>query len=60
MEKLPIYRFKVGEDDEAEVTAVALVDMPAIEMNWQAFNNQFIVEPKEGESKDEFVCRLQT
>lgn len=57
MEKLPIYRFKVGEDDEAEVTAVALVDMPAIEMNWQAFNNQFIVEPKEGESKDEFVSR---
>lgn len=39
MEKLPIYRFKVGEDDEAEVTAVALVDVPAIEMNWQAFNS---------------------
>ena len=57
MDKLPIYRFKVGEDDEAEVTAVALVDFPAIEMNWQAFNSQFIVEPKEGESKDEFVSR---
>jgi hypothetical protein len=40
MEKLPIYRFVVGEDDEAEVTAVALVDFPAIEMNWQAFNSQ--------------------
>lgn len=36
--RLPIYRFIVGEDDEAGVTAVALVDHPAIEMNWQAFN----------------------
>lgn len=40
MDNLPIYRFKVGEDDESEVTAVALVDIPAIEMNWQAFNTQ--------------------
>ena len=39
--KLPIYRFVVGEDDDAGVTAVALVDHPAIEMNWQAFNMQF-------------------
>lgn len=37
-DKLPIYRFVVGEDDEAGVTAVALVDNPAIEMNWKAFN----------------------
>ncbi|MFN9518307.1 MAG: XkdF-like putative serine protease domain-containing protein [Bacteroidota bacterium] len=36
---LPIYRFVVGENDEAEVTAVALVDTPAIEINWQAFNH---------------------
>lgn len=57
MENLPIYRFVVGEDDEAEVTAVALVDYPAIEMNWQAFNNQFVVEPKDGESKDDFIGR---
>jgi hypothetical protein len=40
MEKLPIYRFVVGEDDDSEVTAVALVDNPAIEVNWQAFSNQ--------------------
>ena len=32
-----MYRFVVGEDDDAEVTAIALVDQPAIEMNWQAF-----------------------
>ena len=35
--RIPIYRFVVGEDDDAGVTAVALVDNPAIEMNWQAF-----------------------
>ena len=41
MEKLPIYRFVVDENDEAEVTAVALVDDPAIELNWIAFKTQF-------------------
>jgi hypothetical protein len=42
MEKLPIFRFIVGEDDEAQLEAVAFVDTPAIEMNWQAFNsNQY-------------------
>ena len=40
MDKLPIYRFEVSEGDDSEVTAVALVDSPAIEMNWQAFNDQ--------------------
>ena len=39
MEKLPIYRFKCGAEDDTMLDAVALVDMPAIEMNWQAFNN---------------------
>lgn len=41
MEKLPIYRFVVSEDDDAEVTAVALVNDPAIELNWIAFSQQF-------------------
>jgi hypothetical protein len=40
MEKLPIFRFIVGEDDEAQLEAVAFVDSPAIEMNWQAFNSK--------------------
>jgi hypothetical protein len=40
MDKLPIYRFKVSEeDDETAVTAVALVDNPAIELNWQTFSD---------------------
>jgi hypothetical protein len=38
MDKLPIYRFVVTEDDDAQLEAVAFVDSPAIEMNWQAFN----------------------
>lgn len=41
MDKLPIYRFLVPEnEDEIGVSAVALVDYPAIEMNWQAFANE--------------------
>ena len=40
MDKLPIYRFVVTEDDDAQLEAVAFVDSPAIEMNWQAFNTQ--------------------
>jgi hypothetical protein len=56
--ELPIYRFVVPEDDdEIGVDAIALVDYPAIEMNWQAFNSQFVVEPKADESKDEFISR---
>ena len=42
IDKLPIYRFVVSEDDEAQLDAVAFVDEPAIEMNWQAFNTQQI------------------
>jgi hypothetical protein len=56
--ELPIYRFVVPEDDdEIGVDCIALVDYPAIEMNWQAFNSQFVVEPKADESKDEFIGR---
>lgn len=54
--KLPIYRFVVEDNDESGVSAVALVDDPAIELNWQAFK-RFVIEPKEGESKDEFISR---
>ena len=39
MEKIPVYRFKCLPDDESKLEAVALVDTPAIEMNWQAFSN---------------------
>ena len=58
MDKLPIYRFYVPEeDDETGVSAIALVDFPAIEMDWQAFKSQFVIEPKAGETQDEFMGR---
>lgn len=39
MEKLPIYKLTISEDDNDDtgVIAVALVDAPAIEQNWMAF-----------------------
>jgi len=40
MDKIPIYRFKVDANDDSQLEAVAMVDSPAIEMNWQAFSNQ--------------------
>ena len=42
IDNLPIYRFVVGENDEAQLDAIAFVDEPAIEMNWQAFNADVI------------------
>lgn len=36
----PLYELVINEDDHTGVTAVALVDKPAIEINWQAFNEQ--------------------
>lgn len=38
---LPVYKLIISDkDDESGVDAVALVDYPAIEMNWKAFNEQ--------------------
>lgn len=39
--KLPIYNLEINEEDqETGVNFVALVDSPAIERNWVAFNKQ--------------------
>lgn len=37
---LPLYELVINDEDESGVTAVALVDNPAIEVNWMAFNKQ--------------------
>lgn len=37
MDKLPIYKLLINDDPDTGVEYVALVDEPAIEMNWQAF-----------------------
>lgn len=36
---LPLFELVIKDDDHSGVTAVALVDSPAIEIGWQAFNN---------------------
>jgi hypothetical protein len=59
MEKLPLFKLTIKEDEEAiqEVNAVALVDMPAIGENFFSFNKQLFVEPSKGETEDEFMPR---
>ena len=42
MDKLPTFEINISDNLESqlEVTAIALVDMPAIESNWMAFKEQ--------------------
>jgi hypothetical protein len=37
---VPLYDLVINEEDETGVTAVALVDEPAIQLNWLAFSTQ--------------------
>lgn len=41
--KLPVFKLKINPEDSSgkEVTYIALVDHPAIELDWFAFNKQF-------------------
>lgn len=43
MNKLPVFKMKINKDDESaqSVEYVALVDQPAIEINWMAFDKHF-------------------
>ena len=54
--ELPIYKLIINPDDETGVEFVSLVTKPAIERDFQYFNDQF-VDPRAGESKDDFVAR---
>jgi len=38
--KLPIYKMTINDSDESGVSFVALVDSPAINRNWMAFNSE--------------------
>ena len=40
MEKIEVFELVIDIDDESGVTAIALVDQPAIESNWMAFSQQ--------------------
>ena len=59
METLPLFKLTIKEDENSiqEVNAVALVDIPAIGENFFAFEKQIFVEPKAGESEEEFIPR---
>lgn len=57
-EKLPLYKLVISDNPEGEeeVDFIALVEYPAIQRNFLAFNQQF-VEPSQGEKQDEFLQR---
>lgn len=40
MEDLPVYKLVIDDEDETGVEFISLVDVPAIEYNWQAFSQQ--------------------
>jgi hypothetical protein len=40
MEKIEVFELVIDTDDESGVTAIALVDHPAIDSNWMAFSQQ--------------------
>ena len=49
---------EVAEDYEnSGVSAIALVDVPAIEKDWMAFRTEKFVDPSSGETEDEFLPR---
>lgn len=55
---LPIYELKISEnlDDESQVSAIALVDEPAIKRTFHIFKEEFI-HPSKGEHEKDFVER---
>jgi hypothetical protein len=57
--KLPIYDLIINQDEnnDAEVSFVALVDSPAIKKDFLAFKEEEFIDPNKGEQKDEFLSR---
>jgi len=60
--KLPIYELKINEnlDDEAQVSAIALVDEPAIKKDFLAFADEEFINPEKNESEDDFIKRCMS
>ena len=55
--KLPVYKLDINEwDEETGIDFVSLVESPAIQKDFLAFNQEF-VEPNPNESEDEFISR---
>lgn len=58
MAKLPVYRLTVSPDEEnGEEIFTALVDDPAIESDFMAFNKQEFIKPNSGESESDWMSR---
>ena len=55
--ELPVYKLVINPDDETGVDFVSLVTSPAIERDFVYFNEQKFVEPRAGESEDDFIGR---
>lgn len=47
----------IDEMEESGVSAISLVDVPAINVEWMAFRKEEFVKPQGGETEDEFVSR---
>lgn len=47
----------IDDADNSGVSAIAFVDVPAIEKDWMAFKVQEFVNPGSGESEDDFIPR---
>src|SRR6056300_418613 len=56
MDKLPVYKLVINDEDETGVNFVSLVTNPAIERDFQYFNQDF-VKPSAGEDEGEFISR---
>lgn len=54
---LPVYLLDIDENGETEVDYIALVDKPAVQLGWKKFREDFVIEPKDGETKDDFIGR---
>ena len=55
--KLPVYKLTINEfDEETGIDFVSLVESPAIQKDFLAFNQEF-VEPNPNETEDEFISR---
>jgi hypothetical protein len=57
MEKRVIDLEIIDDAEDAGVSAISFVDVPAIEKDWMAFKLEQFVEPSKGESEEEYIPR---
>lgn len=55
--KLKRYRLKINPENGSMVDFISQVEKPAIEVDFLKFNKEEFVDPRAGETKDEFVSR---